>query len=194
MEAAKKLNMDIKPIELQTRRLLLRPLRGDDAPGMYAIYSDPQTMKYWSSVPISSLESAVQMVAEDLKLQLDDTAAFWAIVLPRTGRVIGKFTLIQIDRHNRRAEIGYVLNREFWRKGYGSEVLAAMLELFFLRFELHRLEADIDTDNIASIALLKKFGFRQEGLLRERWLQGDEWRDSVMMSLLSTHWHLARTR
>lgn len=194
MEAAKKVNMAIKPIELQTRRLLLRPLRSDDAPGMYSVYSDPQTMKYWSSAPISSLEKAVQMVAGDLKLQLDDTAAFWAIVLPRTGRVIGKFTLFQIDQHNRRAEIGYILNRQFWRKGYGSEVLAAMLEQIFLRFELHRLEADIDTDNTASIALLKKFGFRQEGLLRERWRIGDEWRDSVMMSLLSTHWHLARAR
>lgn len=192
MEAAEKLTMDIKPCEVQTRRLLLRPLRADDAPGMYAIYSDPQTMQYWSSASINTLEDAAKMVGEDLKLQLDGTAAFWAIVLPRTGRVIGKFTLFQIDRENRRAEIGYVLNRQFWRKGYGGEVLAAMLELFFKRFELHRLEADIDPDNIASLALLKKFGFRREGLLQERWRKGDEWRDSIMMSLLSAHWYIER--
>jgi RimJ/RimL family protein N-acetyltransferase len=194
MEASQNLTMDIGPCEVQTRRLLVRPLRADDAPGMYSIYSDPQTMRYWSSVSIRKLEDAAHMVAEDLKLQLSGTAVFWAIVLPRTGRVIGKFTLLQIDRGNRRAEIGYVLNRQFWRKGYGSEVLAAMLELIFNDFGLHRLEADIDPNNAASIALLKKFDFRQEGLFRERWLIGDEWRDSLIMALLSTRWHLARAR
>jgi RimJ/RimL family protein N-acetyltransferase len=186
--------MDPKPCELRTRRLLLRPLGADDAPGMYAIYSDPETMKYWSSVAIDSLEQASRMVAEDLKLQAGGSAAFWAIVLPKTGRVIGKFTLFQIDRNNRRAEIGYVLNRQFWRKGYGSEVTAAMLELFFDEFGLHRLEADIDPDNLASIALLKKFGFRQEGVFRERWRLGSEWRDSIMMALINTQWYLARAR
>ena len=50
-----------------------------------------------------------RMVREDLQLQLGGTAAFWAIVLPRTGRVIGKFTLFGINPDNRRAEIGYVL-------------------------------------------------------------------------------------
>jgi len=194
METATKLTMDIEPCEVPTRRLLMRPLRADDTPGMYAIYSDPQTMKYWSSVAISSLEDAARMVTEDLKLQLDGSAVFWAITLPRTGRVIGKFTLFRIDRENRRAEIGYVLNRKFWRKGYGSESLAAMLELFFIQFKLHRLEADIDPANAASIGLLEKFGFRQEGLFRERWRLGDEWRDSIMMSLLNATWQLARVR
>lgn len=194
MESARRLKLDIEPCEVSTRRLLLRPLRAEDAPGMFAIYSDPQTMKYWSSASIETLEDAAQMVSEDLKLQMGDTATFWAITLPRTGRVIGKFTLFHIDRENRRAEVGYVLNRQFWRKGYGSEAMAAMLELFFIRFELHRLEADVDPDNAASIGLLKQFGFREEGLFRERWLMNGQWRDSVMLSLLTTHWHLARSR
>lgn len=69
-----------------------------------------------------------------------------------------------------------------------------MLELCFDEFKLHRLEADIDPENEASIGLLKKFGFRQEGLFRERWRLGDEWRDSIMMSLLGATWQLARVR
>lgn len=98
METATKLTMDIEPCEVHTRRLLMRPLRADDAPGMYAIYSDPRTMKYWSSVTISTLEDAARMVLEDLQLQLGGSAVFWAITLPSTGRVIGKFTLFRIDR------------------------------------------------------------------------------------------------
>ncbi len=194
MEAAHLVSREIKPFELTTRRLLLRPLGGDDAPGMFEIYSDPETMRYWSSSPVDNREQAAQMIAQDLQLQLGGTAAFWAIVLPRTGRVIGKFTLFHLNPDHGRAEIGYVLNRRFWRKGYGAEVLAAMLETCFDQFDLHRLEADIDPDNAASLALLAKFGFEREGLFRERWRQGGEWRDSVMVSLLATHWRLARAR
>ena len=49
MEAANELDGGLTPSEIPTRRLLLRPLRSDDAPGMYAIYSDSLTMKYWSA-------------------------------------------------------------------------------------------------------------------------------------------------
>lgn len=194
MEVATSPERDVKPLELKTRRLLLRPLRADDAPGMYAIYSDPQTMRYWSAQEIGNLEAAARMVSDDLRLQLDGTAAFWAVVLPQTGRVIGKFTLFAINPENRRAEIGYVLHRQFWGKGYGTEVLGAMIEAAFDAYQLHRLEADIDPDNAASLALLKKFGFREEGQFRERWRMGEEWRDSIMMALLAPAWRLARAR
>lgn len=194
MEAATRFTGEVKPFELNTRRLLLRPLRPDDAPDMFAIYSDAETMKYWSSTPIRQLEEAARMVSDDLQLQLGGTAAFWAIVLPRTGRVIGKFTLFYINRDNDRAEIGYTLNRQFWRKGYGAEVLAAMLDVSFNHFDLHRLEADIDPDNVASLALLRKFGFREEGRCRERWLMAGERRDSILMALLAPDWRLARAR
>jgi RimJ/RimL family protein N-acetyltransferase len=194
MEVATSPGRDVKPIELRTRRLVLRPLRADDAPGMYAIYSDPQTMRYWSARVIENLEAAASMLGDDLRLQLDGTAAFWAVVLPQTGRVIGKFSLFRISPENRRAEIGYVLNRQFWGKGYGTELLRTMIDTAFDAYELHRLEADIDPDNAASLALLKKFGFREEGRFRERWLMGAEWRDSIMMALLAPAWRLTRSR
>lgn len=194
MEAATPLSREVKPCEFSTRRLVLRPLCADDAPGMYAIYSDPETMKYWSTHTIRELEQAARMVGEDLQLQMGGTAAFWAIVLPKTGRVIGKFTLFNIHRDNDRAEIGYVIHRQFWRKGYGAEVLDGMLKLCFERFALHRLEADIDPENTASLALLAKFGFRQEGLCRERWHVAGQRRDSLMMALLAPAWRLSRMR
>lgn len=194
MEVAIPVPRDVKPFEIRTRRLIMRPLHADDAPGMYAIYSDPATMRYSSSNCIGELEQAAQMVSQDLQLQLGGTAAFWAVVLPNTGRVIGKFTLFHIDRDNRRAEIGYVLNRRFWGKGYGGELLGTFLETCFDHFDLHRLEADIDPDNAASLALLRRHGFREEGRRRERWLLNDEWRDSVVMALLAPEWRLARLR
>lgn len=72
MDVARSPTGAVKPREINTRRLLLRPLVADDAPGMYAIYSDPQTMRYWSSRPIDDLEQAARMVSEDLQLQLEE--------------------------------------------------------------------------------------------------------------------------
>ena len=91
-------------------------------------------------------------------------------------------------------QIGYGLNRQFWGKGYGTELLGAMIEAAFDSYQFHRLEADIDPDNAASLALLRKFGFRQEGRFQERWRMGGEWRDSVMMALLAPAWRLSRAR
>ena len=182
----------IKPCELSTRRLRLRPLCAEDAPGMFAIYSDAQSMQYWSDPPVKQLEQAARMVNDDLHLQMDGSAAFWAIVLPDTGRVIGKITLINISHGNHRAEIGYILNRQFWRKGYMTEALTAMIELSFSRFGLHRLEADIEPANEASLHLLEKLGFKREGYLRDRWHVYDTWQDSILLGLIKPDWNRLR--
>jgi RimJ/RimL family protein N-acetyltransferase len=155
---------------------------------MYSIYSDAETMTYWSDPPVSTLEQAARMVNADLHLQMDGNAAFWAIVLPDTGRVIGKFTLINFSQSNRRAEIGYILNRQFWRKGYMTEVLTEMISLAFFDFGLHRLEADIEPDNVGSAKLLEKLGFQREGYLRQRWHVYDQWQDSVLLGLIRPDW------
>ena len=194
MEAQRTMTTALQPCERKTRRLLLRGLRAADAPDMFAIYSDPPTMKYWSCPPIKTREEAAAMVADDLRMQQEEKAAFWAIVLPATGRVIGKFSLFDISREHARAEVGYVLNRQFWRKGYMKEVAPVMLDLAFSEYGLHRLEADIEPDNLASLALLRKLGFRQEGYLRDRWHMNGEWQDSVLMALLAPEWKMARAR
>ena len=59
-----------------------------------------------------------------------------------------------------------------------------VLDYAFNVLELHRLEADTDPENAASLALLEKFGFRREGLFRERWYINGKWLDSVMLGLL----------
>ena len=66
-----------------------------------------------------------------------------------------------------------------------SEALAAVLDFAFDHLELHRIEADVDPDHAASLALLSKFGFRREGLLRERWRVHGAWHDTVMLGLLA---------
>ena len=69
-----------------------------------------------------------------------------------------------------------------------QEALQALLAFAFTDLDLHRLEADIDPRNAASKAALVRLGFQEEGLLRERWIVGDEVSDSALYGLLQRDW------
>jgi RimJ/RimL family protein N-acetyltransferase len=64
------------------------------------------------------------------------------------------------------------------------DALTALLDHAFGDLGLHRIEADVDPRNEASLRLLEKLGFRREGYLRERYLKDDEIQDTVLLGLL----------
>jgi RimJ/RimL family protein N-acetyltransferase len=145
-------------------------------------------MKHWSNQPVADLAGAEKLVQEDIDWVLKGDAMVWSITKPPSDKALGKFIFFQFSHENRRAEVGYVLNRDHWRQGLMTEVLTRMLEFAFEDLDLHRLEADIDNDNHASLRLLQKLGFIREGLFRQRWCVYGEWTDSVMLGLLKTDW------
>ena len=70
-----------------------------------------------------------------------------------------------------------------------SEAMSSVLDYVFKDLDFHRLEADTDPNNLASLALLEKLGFRREGYFRERWFVHEKWHDSVMLGLLRSEWN-----
>jgi RimJ/RimL family protein N-acetyltransferase len=176
------------PRKLDTLDLHLRPSNPTDAQGMFNMLSDPQSMKYWSGKPIEDLDAAVEMLNKDLESDAQGNSMCWAITLHGQDRMIGKCILFQFDKTNRRAEIGYILNRQYWRQGLMYQALTAVIDFAFNTLELHRIEADVDTENTGSLGILEKLGFKREGLFRERWFVYDEWQDSVMLGLLKQDW------
>ena len=170
---------------LETPRLRLRPLAAGDAPAYLDIFSDPQAMEYWSGEPIDSIDEARDLLERDLEWVDSGEALCWGIALPESDRLIGKASLYLFSQRNRRAEIGYILDRRYWGRGLMSEALAAVLDYAINDLHLHRIEADVDPGHAASLALLSKFGFRREGVFRDRWRVHGQWHDSVMLGLLA---------
>ncbi|NML62644.1 GNAT family N-acetyltransferase [Massilia sp. RP-1-19] len=177
---------------ISTTRLTLRPPCRGDEDALFALHSDAEVMRYFSEPPWTDPERATRQVD-------DDAAAFergdyvrFAIVLNETQHLIGNCTLFALHRQNRRAEIGYALQRQHWGKGYMNEALSALLAHCFDDLDLNRLEADIDPRNAASRGCLERLGFVCEGLLRERWIVGGEVCDSALYGLLRRDWK-ART-
>ena len=173
-----------KAEEMRTERLLLRPLEMSDSSASLDIFSDTMTLLYWSNEPISSIEEAESLIRQDIEWSASDNCICLGVALADSNLIIGKVTLFQLSEQNRRAEIGYVLDRRHWNKGYMTEALGWLLDYAFDVMKLHRLEADTDPDNLPSLALLEKFGFAQEGLFRDRWWVHGKWHDSVMLGLI----------
>jgi len=170
---------------LKTARLHLRPLQRNDARAYLDIFSDAETMAFWSNEPIDSIAEAEDMLQQDIEWVTSGAALCWGIARPEKNCLIGKISLYFFSRQNRRAEIGYILNRRYWRQGLMTEALGAVLDYAFDELELHRVEADVDRNHAGSLALLEKFGFSREGVFRERWFVHGKWHDSVMLGLLA---------
>jgi RimJ/RimL family protein N-acetyltransferase len=121
---------------------------------------------------------------------LQGTLFQWGIDL--RGRLIGTVTLHSIDTDHRRAEIGFVLVEELWGRGLMTEALGLVLDHAVDVMNLHRLEADVDPRNLASLALLTKLGFEREGHLRQRYFVNSEIQDAIILGLLADDWRSIR--
>jgi RimJ/RimL family protein N-acetyltransferase len=159
-----------------------------DSEAMFEVYSDMQTMEYWSAEPVPDLAGAQERVQADLDWVENGHALLWTITAPPSDKALGKCVVFQFSPENRRAEIGYVINRSHWGQGLMTEALEAMIDFAFGRLKLHRIEVDTDPENTGSMRLMDKLGFRREGLFRERWYVHGKWHDSQMLALLKAEW------
>jgi [ribosomal protein S5]-alanine N-acetyltransferase len=169
---------------VESKRLCLRWISLADTEAFFAVYSHPEVMRYWSTPPLVDREEAanlIRKIEEDWKRQ---AILKWGIARRSDDHLIGSVTLFNLDFYHRRAEIGYALGREFWGQGYMSEALTALLRYAFAELGLHRIEADIDPRNAASIRTVEKLGFQREGHLRERWQTNGEIQDAYFYGLL----------
>jgi len=173
------------PRELSTRDLRLRPEKLSDAQEMFAMLSDEESMKYWSDSPVTEEKEALKVLQEDIDSDAQGNSLCWAITLKGHDQMIGKCILFQFNQKNHRAEIGFLLNREYWRRGLMQQALESVIHFAFNTLNLHRIEADVDPDNAGSLGILEKLGFQREGLFRDRWLLNGEWVDSVMLGLIN---------
>ncbi len=173
---------------LTSTRLQLRWLDERDVADLFAIFSDPQVMRYWSSTPWKDEGAGIELVESVRRNFVAGSLYQWGVARRNDDAIIGTCTLANVDARNRRAEIGFVLRRDQWGQGYMFEATCTLLRFTFEQLALHRLEADVDPRNEASIRLLERLGFQREGYLRERWLVGEEINDTIFYGLLRREW------
>jgi len=173
---------------INTDRVRLRWMSDADIDALYTIFSNPEVMRYWSSPPIPDRNAAAQILKGAHEGFHNRTLLKWGLAKRADDALIGTVTLINLSFDNRRAEIGYALGRGHWGNGYMHEALQGLLNYAFEVLDLHRLEADVDPRNSASIRTLERLGFQREGYLRERWQVDGEIQDALFYGLLRPEW------
>ena len=177
---------------IRTPRLRLRAIGIEDVAELYAVFSDPEVVRYWSRPALTELAEAVAMIGRIERLADEGGLLQWGIVRADEDRLLGTCTLADIDLAHQRASLGYALARSAWGQGFAREAVRALISYGFEAIELHRITADVDPRNVRSLRMLKEFGFVREGLQRECYLVGDEWQDSVLLGLLRPEWPAPR--
>ena len=173
---------------IKTQRLSLRLIRAEDVDDFYAVYSNQEVMRYWSTPPLANREAASKLIKEIHKDIERHEILKWGIALRADDKLIGSVTLFHMDLTHKRAELGYALGRAHWGHGYMQETLKAVFNYAFNVLNLHRIEADVDPRNDASVRTLERLGFQREGYLRERWQVNGEIQDAFFFGLLRQDW------
>jgi len=166
---------------LTTRRLRLRCFATRDLADLHAFVGDPEAMRFWNSPPCRTMaetERALQWLAKTTS-PYDHLA--WAICKKSNDRCIGMVNYHQRDARNRRLHVGYVIATKHQGNGFGTEAVEAVLKYCADMLDVHRVAALIDPDNVASVRLVERLGFRCEGgPLTDYWLVGNTFK-SVMI-------------
>ena len=179
--------------QLETDRLLLRELTYDDAEALFACFSSAEVMRFYGSEPMHSLMQAENLIELFSKRYEEKTAIRWGIERKGKSGIIGTIGFNSWNPKNKRAEIGYELHPDHWRRGYVSEALAAVLFYGFEALDLNRVGAVVFPENEASNRLLQKAGFEREGLLKEYICQNGIAHDTFVYSLLKKSFTKAQT-
>ena len=123
----------------------------------------------------------------------DRPDSVWLLVCrEEDGRIVGAFHLSQIFYGNfRSAYMGYYAGVPYAGRGYMSGAMRLVLRHAFLRLKLHRIEANIQPGNGASIALVRRAGFTREGFSPRYLKIGGRWRDHERWAILRENWQAA---
>lgn len=171
--------------ELTTERLLLRRLTMEDAPEIFFLRSNQSILQFLSKEPAANLKEAEDFITRINNNIDNNDAIMWAIVLKENpSKAIGSISFWQMLKEHYRAEIGYVLDPEHWRKGIMKEAILKTLDYGFSRMGLHSVEARINPDNIASASLLESTGFVREAYFKEDFFYRGQFEDTAVYSRL----------
>ena len=151
---------------LETHRLMLRHLEPGDLDKLFTLYRDPEIRRYFPEGTLTY---------EETKLELDwfhnghpehPELGLWATIYKATNQFIGRCGLLPwVIDHRPEVEVAYLLAKEYWGQGLGTEAAQGILDYGFERLHLSRLICLIDRDNLPSIRVATKIGmtFEREG-------------------------------
>lgn len=152
---------------LETKRLVLREITEADASGIFACFSNDEVTKFYGQETLVDEEQARGFINFFSKNYHEKRGIRWGIEIKSTKEFIGTIGFNALLLKHKRAEIGYELHPNYWRKGYASEAIGKVISYGFDVLGLTRIGAVVFIENVASNELLLSLGFEKEGVLKK---------------------------
>lgn len=132
-----------------------------------------------------SLGAHQERIRQTLQKMQDDRYYAFGVFLKENNALIGEVSASFIERFPAETcMIGYQLDRNYNGQGLMAEAVSQAVGLLFDKYAFHRLRAEVMPENIGSIRVLEKVGFRREGLARKSLYINGNWEDFTMFALL----------
>lgn len=151
-------------LNIETPRLILRPLEISDAEAMFAMDSNPTVHQYLWQNPSKDISETIQIIEFVQKQYEENGIGRFATILKETGEFVGwtgiKFINDHVENGNTNFyDYGYRLNEKFWNKGIATEASRAWLDYAFNTMNINEMNAYTHAENGASNHVLNKVGF-----------------------------------
>lgn len=166
------------------RKVRLRALREDDLKSALAVMNNPAVTRYLNFMrPWSAAEEKAWL---ERSMRGDDPTTFTLAIETPDGEYLGATGLMRIDLRNRHAEFGIAIGQpENWGRGLGSEATLLILRHGFEEMNLHRIYLRVFDYNERAQKAYKKFGFVEEGRMRQAHFRHGSWHDVLFMGILA---------
>jgi len=175
-------------MKLETQRLLFRQVTINDKNEIFEYRRDKEVNKYQGWIPetIEDVEVFIGKISE--QINIPDTWFQFVIVDKESLEIIGDLGIHFMDEENLQAEIGCTLNKKFQNKGFATEAVKRVIDYLFNDLKKHRIITSIDPDNINSIRLVERIGFRKEAHFIESLYLNGKWVDDLVYALIEKDW------
>ena len=176
--------------ELDTARLILREIVESDYLDMYEYSCLESVTRYLLWYPHSDPEYTRRYIGRLREEYRAGKFYDWGISVNENGRnkLIGTCGFTEIDCHDKKAEIGYVLNPRYWGMGIAPEAASRVVMFGFENLGLNRIEARYMSENERSRRVMEKIGMKYEGTYRQAMLVKSEYRDIGICSILESEY------
>lgn len=181
--------MDIRPVTLEGKRIRLVPLSLGHHFALCKVGLDPELWTF-TTITVRTQEDMLQYIESALEGLSNGTALPFAILRKPDGKAIGSTRYMNVDRENRRVEIGSTwLAKDLQRTAANTEAKYLLLTHAFEELGCIRVEFKTDALNTISREALLRIGATEEGTLRHHMIaEGGRIRDSVYFSIIDSEW------
>ncbi|SHL68714.1 ribosomal-protein-alanine N-acetyltransferase [Chitinophaga jiangningensis] len=177
---------DIFP-QLTTDRLLLEPVTMDMLEDIFFLFTDPHVVRFYHVMPFSTMGKAMELIRHFHKAFREKEGIRWAMILKGSRQVIGTIGLHQFNASNR-AAFSFDISSNWWKKGFLTEAMHAVLHYAYQELQLHRIQAEVVNLKSDVTAILDLFGFVKEGQLRDWQRHNDVYGDMHVYALLKNEY------